>query len=707
MLRYEWYKLWHNRKLIGLLLALLIVNSLYFWYQAEYETIPAHAYRKLTDELRNENDDDAMQQLSVMKNEVSLIIYGNPETAENADYPKYCENLFAEQELYALKEAEYKEAVEYGEFVTKAAGAVKEYRIISRVLGENAQTMAEAEKTSREYAALQEIRYQNTQTKGVSEALSLPSLIFFEIFMAILIVSLLLTQEKEQGLLCLYATMKEGRGRMFLTRMATVTICCALINLLFLVTSVGTGIVLYGRPSATFLTEPLQALNGYRQSVLKISIGMFLVLYYVWSCIVSVTVAVLTATASILVSSAMKVYVILFSFVGAEGILYLTIDDRSHLAGWKRINLISFANPGYTIARYRNESLFGRPISYYVVALLIFAVVIVALGLTDWIVYEKGRGIAVNEGSNGHFPKKRKTEKLISGMHTKALIHECTKFLRFEKIGYLFLILCGILAITTKPYQKYYTSMEEMFYQSYLYRLEQAEPDEYQELTVQFYEEIETERKKTSNANVLYLKESALEKIQDYVNYLQTQEGARALDSRGYEKLYKEQKQNGILGICAIIVSVLCGTAIIATEYRTGMAEQIRISPERNKVIGYKILILTGTITAFYVLIYGRYLYQVLVGYGTDGIGYQANSIRDFASYPAGISIAGVITLIYLKRYVGMVLCTITAAFLCSRLKSFLVASIVSIAIIVIPLLLSMTDSGILSYVMFNWFFIV
>ncbi len=38
-----------------------------------------------------------------------------------------------------MKEAEYKEAVEYGEFVTKAAGAVKEYRIISRVLGENSR----------------------------------------------------------------------------------------------------------------------------------------------------------------------------------------------------------------------------------------------------------------------------------------------------------------------------------------------------------------------------------------------------------------------------------------------------------------------------------------------------------------------------------------------------------------------------------------
>jgi hypothetical protein len=258
-----------------------------------------------------------------------------------------------------------------------------------------------------------------------------------------------------------------------------------------------------------------------------------------------------------------------------------------------------------------------------------------------------------------------------------------------------------------KPYQKYYTSIEEMFYQSYLYRLEQVEPEQYGETLAKFREEFELEQMTAADSISLSYKQEALDKIGTYVEYLQTKEDARAVDSRGYEKLYNDRKQNVILGVCAILAGILAGTAMMATEYRTGMAGQIRISPARNRVYLIKAVLLLLTVTAFFGMIYGRYIYQVLKGYGTSGIDFRAYSLMDWAKHPAGLSIAGGIALIYLKRFLGMLLVAVLAVLLTTRLKSFLLTAIVGIVALAVPLLLCLKEAGALSYVMANWFFVV
>lgn len=706
MFRYEWYKIRHNIRLLCFLLALLVLNSLYFCYSAERKTPAAHTYRALTEDFSGYEDADAAEKLSAMKQELTDAMYMLTDSKVSTNYPKYSENLFAERELYAFKIAEYDDVLTYQEFVSKAAGAAQEYRLIFQILGGDGRNLAEMEKTSRAYEALKGIQVRNTHSKAVSEAVSLPSLLFFEILTAVLIVAVLFTKDKEQGLLRLYSSMKEGRGRMFLSRIGAVSLGCAVTNLFFFLSTILTGCLLYGMPCKGFLTEPLQSLAGYRQAILKINIGSFLLLVYLWSVFISVVVAAVTAVISALVSSAIKVYVILFSFVGIEGILYLNIDDLSYLAGWKRINLVSFANPGYTIARYRNEFLFGKPVAYPLFALLILAIVLLVFGVLGWWLSEKGFGVNPKKGRRFRLLKRRGKEHFVPGCHTRLTLHEGAKFLHFEKIGYILLILTAILLFSTKPYQKHYSSLEEMFYQSFLYRLAEYEPEQYGEGIRIFREELEEERANASSGNVFSFKESALQKTEEYAAYLRDKEGARIVDSRGYERLYNNRKQNVELGLCGVLAAILCGTAMLAMEYRTGMAEQIRISPKKRSVYWRKGLILLGTVTMFFILIYGRYLYQLLAGYGTKGIGLPAYSIMDWSGFPAFCSIGGGIAVVLLKRYCGVLLCTAVAVFLTSRLKNFLLTAIVSLVVLAVPLLLCLKETDALTHLLFNWFFL-
>ena len=143
-----------------------------------------------------------------------------------------------------------------------------------------------------------------------------------------------------------------------------------------------------------------------------------------------------------------------------------------------------------------------------------------------------------------------------------------------------------------------------------------------------------------------------------------------------------------------------------AVEYRTGVAELIHVSPERRKVLSSKSLILLVTVLVFYGLVYGRYLFQVLRGYGTSGIELQANSIRDLADISAKISIGTYLMLLYIKRFLGMIFATLIVVLLVRELKSFLLTAVVALVILVVPLLLCLKETGILSYVMVNRFFL-
>ena len=705
MFRHEWFKIWHNRKLLAFLFALLVLNGLFFWYHAEKKEIPAHAYKALSADLRGMNDAEAADKLTEWKSELTDILFSGGAGRAETDYPKYCENLWQERELYTLKQGEYEDILGYPAYVKKAAGAAAEYRLILSMLGGSEKKLLDVEKTGKEYERLTGLTIRQTDTKGISSALSLPSILFLEMLSAVLLVSVLFTKEKEQGLLRLYSSMREGRGRMFLTRMGAAGLGIACCNLLFFLTTLLMGCVLYGMPRGTFLSEPLQSLTGYKSAVLPISIGTFLLLSYVWSCIVSFTVALLTATVSSLVSSAMKVYVILFTFVGIEGILYLKIDDLSYLSGFKRINLVSFADPGYCIARYRNEFLFGKPVGYPVMALGILVLITAVFSFLGWFLSERGYGVIARRRSRRLF-RKGISEEYSFGKHTGLVRHESVKFFRYEKIGYVLVFLLVLLLFMTKPYEKQYTSIEEMFYQSYLYRLMQTEPEQYGDTVTRLSEELDLERMTSSAGNSLHYKEEALGKIRTYVEYLGTKEGARAVDSRGYEKLYKDRKQNVILGVCAVLAAILCGISAAAVEYRSGMADLIRISKERRKVLLCKGGILLGTVTVFFGMIYGRYLYQVLKGYGTAGIDCKAYSIMDWAKYQAGVTIAGAIAFLYLKRYLGMLLVTAVAVLLTTRLRSFLLTAIVCLVLLAVPLLLCLTEVGAVEWIVMNWFFV-
>ena len=710
MFRHEWFKIRNNRKLLLFILLLLSLNGVYFWYRAEQADIPAYAYKNLTAELKGKSPEEGLDFISGKWHTVRTALFGDD--SDTAEYhgpdlsvePEYCDTLWEENTLYSLVYNECNDVVTYPEYLRKVIESESVYKRMTSLFGGDESILSDIEKTSRDYERIDGLTISFTGTKGIAEALSLPSVIFLEMLVAILLASLLFAKEKEQGLMRLYSSMYRGRGRMFGTRIAAVSAGVMVSNLLFFLTTILVGCALYGTPVRSFLSEPMQSLSGYRTSALPVSIGTFLMLSYLWTCVVTILVAILAAVLSILLSSAMKVYLILFAGIGIEGVLYLTIGKRDYRSVFRRINLVSFADSGYSLGEYHNETVFGTPYSFWVVALTIMLVISILLFVTGYVLSERGSGLLVRKRTCFRH-KANPMEEHISGSHGSVLIHEAVKFFRYEKTGAVLLLALLYVMIFTKPYHNYFGTNEQVFYQTYIARLSEVEPEDYEAKLMEFREELASEERKMSDSRMLKQKQEALTKTEEYVSYLLTKPGAKAVDSRGYELLYKDRKKNVMLGVCAILAAILCGTALLSVEYRSGMADLIRISPERGKAVRAKLLLLLVTIVAFFVMIYARYLWQVFKGYGTDGVTLQANSIRDWADVSAGISIRMKLCLLYLKRFAGMALAAVIAMLLIRNLKNFLLTAVVALVILVVPLLLCLTEVGAVEWLSLNWFF--
>lgn len=705
MFRYEWYKIWRNPKLLAVFALFLIFHCCYFVYCEEKEEIPAHAYRNLSEELTNKSVDDAISYLEQEKQKVDSILFFDDTTdTENRKYPRFCGSLWSERALYDVMLAEYGDIQGYPAYLKKVIGAADEYHVMQVLLGGSAQEYKNVEKTSNDYRKLSGLEVRHTKTKGISTALNYPSLLLLESLFAILIATVLFTREKEQGLFLFYSTMQKGRGRLFLAKLTVIGLSICLYNFIMLLVTLLTGCFLFGFPDADFALQPLQALVGYKASSLPINILSFIVLVYMGSLLISGFVSLLTVFLSVFLPDSIRVYLALFLLMGAEGLLFYIIKDISYLHLVKRMNLVAFANVAELLGRYRNIILFGEPISYWVAALVILLVLAAVMGLYSFFRCEKGIFSQQRRSSI----RKRGMHILSKGeRHLNIFRHELFKYYRVERVGIIILIMLVYVLAFTKPMHESFSNMVEMHYKAYYMRLEKVSPQEYQKQICVFEDEIAEARRKNVDESAIAEKEEALQMISDYVSYLETKDGSHAVYQKEYELLYNVRARNIAMGVLTLLLTILCSASMGYIEYRTGMGQMIRISyAGRYKVVLLKVFILCMTLVAVFGMVYVRYVYQVLAGYGTDGIISQANSMMNWSSVMPTWSIRDYLVWIYARRFIGMLIAAFVTWAMMRKLKSYILTVFASVFIMVLPLLLCLSKANVIDYLALNYFFL-
>ena len=713
----ECRKLFQKRKLFAALIVIVIFNGCFFTYRSEHtsSSVSAKAYKEITGELMDCSTAESVEVLSEKVSALRSALYDS-DSAPLSSYVRFGKNILEEIRIYEAIVTEVDEINEYQRYLSEIRNKACQIKALKDFFGSNEIEIQNAEKTEKDYAALSGINPEWTRSRGIREALVLPSVVFLQILFGIFFAATLFSREKEQDVLKLYVSMDCGRGKMFLARMGAVAAAIAISNILFFCSTLIIGCFLYGMPKSGFLGMPMQALYGYKSSALPISIGTFLFLVYLWSCLVSLLFAALTAMLTFLLPSVTVVYGVLAVLVGAEGILYLKISANSYLSEFKRFNLIAFSDGAHCIGTYRNEFAFRMLPAYRNVALV--AVVVLTLLCMGVSVFLAERGIGYSISGRAFLRRKKRIEtaEVLGSMQPKGrtsrpsvklFCHEAFKFLVADRVAFFLFLVAGLLVIFSKPYVRGYMSTEERFYVVYLMRLQETDPSEYKSLSEECERDLTEEAEKYGTSESFYSKAKAFERIHEYVIYLETKPGAVATDSKGYELLYKERRQNVFLGTGALLLVIMCSILMYFREFRSGMNDLIRVSYSGwDRVNRCKLTLLFLTVLFLFACIYGRHIYLVLKGFGTPNIECQANSLMDWAKTSAFVSIGGKLILIYLKRFLGMLIASGIAILLVCRVRSFILSSVICLMVLVVPLLLCLTDVGAVERIALNWFFI-
>ena len=197
MFRHEWYKLWHNRRLVGIVLLLVLLNCGYFAYRETHAAQPSNAYRAMQADLSEMSDEEASAYLQQEYAKVRSIMYREPYEGEGDAEPRkrYCDNLWTEMSLYSEMQREYEDILTYPAYLKGILEAPKKYHVLKTFSVVNDRMIRNVDKTAEDYSALSGITLTRTQTKGINRALALPSVPFLEILLAVLFVSVVLVRE--------------------------------------------------------------------------------------------------------------------------------------------------------------------------------------------------------------------------------------------------------------------------------------------------------------------------------------------------------------------------------------------------------------------------------------------------------------------------------------------------------------------------------
>ena len=708
MIWHESYKLLRNRKLLFCILGVLILNGLYFWYCSKNDSFSAAGYRKLSASIENHGENEAIEYLNIERQNAMLALMGDEESLHDLtkSYPLYESNLLKEMNLYQALSMEYEDVLGYPEYIQGILSESDRLIALQTLFGEDSREVKKVRKTRESYSVLSGITLKYGRTRGISSALALPSMLFFSAFFAVLFPLLLFTVEKENNTLSLYASMVNGRGRLYIAKLLASLLWIIVANFLLFSSTLLIGCLLYGFPENGLLSEPVQTLAGYRQTALPVSVGAFLILCFLWSLMVSLFLALLTVFLTVIFSSSMAVYTALFLLIGIEGILYLNIDSLDYRSVWKRMNLVAVADAPQCLGQYRSEYLFDNPISLQLLRMIGMLLGIAILFSVTYCMLNGGYGFTLKHFREHSLRNESRTSSHF-GHYTSVFWQEFVKFFRINKVGMVLILLTAGVLLFLRPYQQTFTSLEERYYVAYLRKLDKVPAEEYGKSVEAFRLDLEQERVKRGAETSFIQKESALVQVEEYISYLRSKPGTVAVDSRGYELLYKERKMNIILGVVAMVVAIFCGLTCYYPELSTGMDDLIHVSyMGRGRVLARKLFWLFCAMVICFLLLYVRYYCMVTDGYGTPHLLNQANSIRDFRNIPPSWSIRDRIWLIGCKRFIGMLLAAAVALVVVMRTKSFIIAGAFCIGVLVLPLLLCLTGFDFISLWFLNYFFV-
>ncbi|MEG0912244.1 MAG: hypothetical protein RSD35_05300 [Oscillospiraceae bacterium] len=496
-------------------------------------------------------------------------------------------------------------------------------------------------------------------------------------------------EEKENGLLALIATTRNGRFPTAAAKLSSLYFSTLLSVLLLYGSNLLISYFAFGFGD---LSRSIQSLPLLMHSTLQLNVLQYVLLFLAAKWVAILVISIIVLLVSMLFKTNWVGYLAAVAVLGVNLIVRTAIPATSTLAAIKYFNCISLLNTHELMGTYFNININGQPVSRTSFEFYSICIFVVLLSIAFIIFFSKTKAIRNRKELKiklGIQNKKQNEKK-----HKKVLAFEIRKTLLSGGTAIVLLLYVCFQVFMFSGYS-FYETPHETSYRTYMEQLEGTYTMEKYEWLQNKYEEFIPiiELSQAYNSGLITLDDlifqrSAYGKLEfekEIIDRIITRNIRHTLSTPGSKLLYDtgyvdffdmELQYDSTETIAAAIVLVLCCADIIAKEKATGMLRLIKSTRlGRGYTARCKIGLSIG-IGAFVAVVSlaPRWAY-VIREFGLPGFFFQANSLFFFSGAPRIFSIAFFALLSLLLR-VFVCVCTAMCITALSSFTGKIIASI-------------------------------
>lgn len=729
LVKYELHKIWRSRFFLIVLTLLIATNLFFLWFrnvQSPGNISPA-AYRSLSASMHGKDmaelDEFLHAELDRVEalNRIDLILQDEAEngqknsqlrkkyatdfdryytTYQEKDYLSYGENLAQEYAFMKSIVLEFSQVADYEGFLKDIEE--RSERISSISIFAESERGYEKENilaTTNAFRGMHGISIQYYPQKGIATALNFEMTDVVTVLAMLLIATVSVRKERDDGLLGLVRANPAGRMQTavakflsFSVSLGVILLCLYGLNLIYCDWLYGLGPL-----TRTIQSVPLLMRSTFWLTVGQY-IGFFLLIKWLTALICGAWVMLAMLIAKTLVGG----------FLSSLGLIVLHLFIRTVVPATSNLNVLKYANlvsllrTNELLGRYHNLYWFDRPVSLILVEVV--AAIFCFLFFLSLFLWAFSRKYFVKNTHGIQLLTLRKKSKsnsvtLIGTEYYKLLVLQG---------GAVVLILFAGIQLYTALNMESYINAEEIYYRNYVQPIEgKWAKDKYEWLKEQGEEFAPIHQLRSDLAANKITEEEYQTKSMVYINLLEKMDVYMDVVSKTNELNEKPRKQmvyeSGWLtlfdyddkqdlseSLFVSIVCAVCFASVFAMEYQTGMVKVIAATPlGREQTVRKKLQVAVILCALLAIASLLPHLYIALRDYGLGAWFAPIYSISEYAEAPE-IPLFLMVCIQIISRFAAIIFMASVTLVLSQKLGNIFGAMFASLMIFALPIVLSL-----------------
>lgn len=611
------------------------------------------------------------------------------------DTEKYC-SMEVSDAIAAMEADDYQMGFRQTTSLKTAAEHVQSYHTYLEGVHKNAEKMAHSsifgkgktnftykniQKTDADFAALEGIEVQFGSDRAVETWLNFTTLDL--LYLVVIIITVMaFFEDKKNGLCSIVRSCPKGRLQLALSRFAILIGVCTVFTILINAGVLGSSFTLYGGMDG--LGRAVQSMEAFKTCTLRVTVLQWIFIYLGAKIACGVLLGLIFWFILSFLSNIQLSWLIIIGILGGEYAAYKLIDGQLQFSVFKYVNLFSYVYPMEPLSKYLNMNVFNNPVGVFPLLLRLLLGLMIILIFATLLIQTKRHPLG-NRNILGKVVVlwNRFCDFFLRKMHIPAI--ECYKLLILG--GSIIFLAAGLYLGGKLHYTSWEYQEQDNVYLQYLNEAGGKIDTETDEYLARARENLD------KHSGISHEFEGSLMRLE---------EEAKTAKQSGAEKGYapwlvnQVQIQNFMAtktwplirwnAIVALALIILLVAPLFALERHIGTEKLLRSTAGgRGPVFRGKYIAMTLETAVIWCGVYLREWLEIRKTFGVEMMSCPIQNFRVLENFPVVMSFGTFLILLYVLRFVGLMIAACICAYLSSRVNTWEKATMLGAGLLLIP----------------------